>query len=328
MTVSSCDVIQSFQWILGRNPDRDSIEWHINNFQNTSDLRQHLLNTTEFSQLLAFLMKDTRDSFADFVALKLAFIHLPKTGGTSLVSVLRSAFGPDKIFPDQDMIGRHPANKLSRYQFFHGHFTRLEAAMIPGPVRMITILREPRARILSQYRFHRAHHVNTQSAREQADVLLRKSQLPLEQYLSDPDVRAHPAVNNLYSTSLFALVDCVPSDLKARATNQYETVGKVDPDVSVAVACAILDDMTWLSTTELLDQTMLTLASTLGLDLKITEPQRFMVTDHLSMESPNRYRSPESLSITSSVNHLLDELVGLDEIIYQHCASLCRRQTG
>src|SRR5262249_40549181 len=85
------------------------------------------------------------------------FLHLPKTGGSSLSSALAKKFASWEIFPWRH--GRfdlfNQAN-LMPFRFFHGHFTISDLDYIPRPVRSVTLIREPRKRIVSLYNYWRS----------------------------------------------------------------------------------------------------------------------------------------------------------------------------
>jgi hypothetical protein len=93
------------------------------------------------------------------------FLHVPKTGGISLTTYLSSFFPQDEICPTPPGDGRwRSANDrwhyskadLEPYRFFAGHFDVDFINMIDPTGLKITILREPRARLVSMYDFWRS----------------------------------------------------------------------------------------------------------------------------------------------------------------------------
>ena len=89
---------------------------------------------------------------------RLIFLHLPRTGGTSLHEALSPLFSPAECCPERfPNLEWMPRAELLRYRFFSGHYRFDELALIPHPRFLCTVLRDPRARILSLYRFWRRH---------------------------------------------------------------------------------------------------------------------------------------------------------------------------
>jgi hypothetical protein len=87
------------------------------------------------------------------------FIHAKKTGGTSLQHMLADTFGDRQVYREHgDTLYRRSPAELAQYTVFAGHFDYASVAFIPRRTRhLFTFLREPRQRLLSQYRFLRAH---------------------------------------------------------------------------------------------------------------------------------------------------------------------------
>lgn len=87
----------------------------------------------------------------------IAFIHIPKSAGSSLHTMLSDAVGPEFVYPERH---RGPARASSQdrqsYRLFSGHFDHDEITAAPSEVRLVTILRDPVARVLSRYWYSRS----------------------------------------------------------------------------------------------------------------------------------------------------------------------------
>lgn len=90
--------------------------------------------------------------------MKICFVHIPKTGGTSLKRYMDQFFTTPDICPwDQtiDLNFRDRA-ELVKYDLIRGHIYGNIATEKLGPeYRYVTMLRDPVKRIISDYYFHR-----------------------------------------------------------------------------------------------------------------------------------------------------------------------------
>ncbi|WP_420391445.1 hypothetical protein [Acuticoccus sp.] len=83
---------------------------------------------------------------------------MPKCAGTSLHELLKASFAPDDVCPHRhDVLPQQPLQAMRRWRYFGGHFSKYGIDAVPGPKRVVTVLREPRRRILSLYYFWRSH---------------------------------------------------------------------------------------------------------------------------------------------------------------------------
>ena len=88
------------------------------------------------------------------------FLHLPKTAGSTLMHVLESQYGSNRILKLYestfgDEVARLSADELRGTRVIAGHFYFGVHAWLPGSFRYLTFLREPVARVLSHYEFVR-----------------------------------------------------------------------------------------------------------------------------------------------------------------------------
>jgi hypothetical protein len=88
---------------------------------------------------------------------RIVFLHLQKTGGTAIFEALKSHFAPDEVCPERFDLLRWSQASLSQFRLFAGHFAYDTLEHIPGSKLVITILREPRERLLSHFRFVKRH---------------------------------------------------------------------------------------------------------------------------------------------------------------------------
>jgi hypothetical protein len=122
------------------------------------------------------------------------FVHLQKTGGTTLLERLRATFDRADIYPDatdgdavestisvRHLIDRWRARR-DEIKIVAGHFPLCTAELLGGDFRTVTVLRDPVERTLSYLRHHREM---TPTDRDE----------PLEAVYEDP-FRYHGLIHN------------------------------------------------------------------------------------------------------------------------------------
>jgi len=222
MGVSRDEVTWCYRTILGREPESEgAIIEHMKN-PDFASLRDFFLNSGEFSssryannksffvgkwvkhhpvklsiiedgldqQSIEFVMSDKE--LEDIEALKIIFIHIPKTGGTTLHEELVPFFEPDRICPERfNGLSKYRSAILAEYRFFSGHFELGSCALIPGPKQIITILRHPVDRLVSIYNFLRVHRD------EHPDPFVSLARrYNITEFFSLEEVRNHSSINN------------------------------------------------------------------------------------------------------------------------------------
>jgi hypothetical protein len=85
---------------------------------------------------------------------RVVFMHIMRTGGTSLSAALRQWVGPSgaRVGIALDELAVMPRPQLARLRVLAGHIPHQALEITPGGFQTVTLLREPVARTLSQYR--------------------------------------------------------------------------------------------------------------------------------------------------------------------------------
>jgi hypothetical protein len=123
---------------------------------------------------------------------QLCLLHIPKTAGSTLTSIVDANFHIDDIFPD-NVIGRHSPDELEKYRFFRSHYDHQVQRFFKKPPYFITILRDPIDRAISLYEFWKRARIRNQPDDKPLSDLLKEATLGgLEAFTcyDDPQVRA------------------------------------------------------------------------------------------------------------------------------------------
>lgn len=194
-------VREVYSILLARPATKKEVRSHWR-LRTVGALRDILLRSDEFRRVARNLIPAPRPSAGDTGAMKTIFLHIPKTGGTTVHEALKPFFDASLTCPERhDGLNRYAAGELATYRFFSGHFSLQSCALIPGPKRIFTMLRHPASRLVSQYNFLRAH---TREVVRQDDfhMSLLARRHDINEYFSLKEVRRHPSVNNLMVRTL------------------------------------------------------------------------------------------------------------------------------
>ncbi len=319
MTLSTAEIELAYRAILGRPPENAAVvAADQQRFTGLGGLRAHLLRSKAFETVYWTLrardQDDSRPPLQDFAAERLVFLHIMKAAGTTLSRLIEKNF--DKIevagsFRGNDF-ARTPGSLLMPYRFFHGHFTLHESQFIPGPKRVFTVLRAPRARILSLYRFHRALATTGQPDRH---PLAHKALLPLKDYLADPAVRANRSFNNTQTYTLFDLSPEIIRQFAIRLTPLQDPLTVLPADVIVEVAKENLRRLHAFGVVEQFDDFLEMLFAANGLHLP-TQYRPRNITQQLGKKSVKPDPGPAPEPPDAEVEALLAGLVNQDEALY------------
>lgn len=220
-------------------------------------------------------------------------LHIPKTGGTSLASVLSEAVHPGRwhvALSEQAL-----RERTTGYALLAGHFTWDKLAMFPEHPRVLTVLRDPVEQALSAYGYWRAHadegifNAETQIGADEA--VAHK----FEELLLNPSSRMRANLGMM--TKYLAGVDELAAGRGPEAAMRH------------------LESCAWVGTTTTLDRDVKVLPAMLGLK-PITGAPRLMVT-------PTR---PQRVDVSKEALSLLEKLTEPDRILYDRARAMAEEQ--
>lgn len=120
----------------------------------------------------------------------LFFVHIPKTAGLSLISLIEAQFHEDTIFPlhsapDLEVFKNYSPTLIEKVRFVRGHYyfgpfdSSIYKHVIRNPIT-VTVLRDPVERTISAYR-----HILRRPQHQFHDEFVTKS-ISIEDYVLDP----------------------------------------------------------------------------------------------------------------------------------------------
>lgn len=231
--------------------------------------------------------------------LPLYFLHIAKTGGTSLTAALKTFYDADEVISDSgnisvDFIKAHQ-HRFTAGAFLHGHAQHEVMSYLMGRVRAITFLRDPKAQAVSNYL-----HV------------VRDPDNPLRHAAINLGFAAFIATFWQYAVyQIFALDVSITSE-PARFPEEIEgRVGQV---------FTLLDKMFFVGCLERVNDLCPLLSLSLGLPTCLTVPHLNTAAEHgVDADTLDRLRAEyEALRENAGIAHLL----ALERAVYDKAASL------
>ncbi|HHV7519581.1 sulfotransferase family 2 domain-containing protein [Burkholderia cenocepacia] len=168
-----------FSALLGRDPEEEALEHYSEIIARPNGIRDALASVVEsgeFRQRFSRTLPELPHPELTFDEPATVFLHVQKTGGTSLKNMFIDAFDGQQMYLEYaDTLHLRSPAELAQFNTFMGHFNYDSLAYIPKRnLKLISFLRDPADRLASLYRFWRAHapsHPSFHSGMEAANRL-------------------------------------------------------------------------------------------------------------------------------------------------------------
>jgi Sulfotransferase family len=319
----------AYRLLLGREPESpESVRG--NPFKNDRlRLIKFVLASHEFqTKNKGLFTESSNNPYFSWSKEAIAFIHLPKTGGTTLHALLQACLPEDRICPQRSAaLHQYSASDLSRYDLFSGHFDYFTLQFIPRErIRCFSMLRDPRKRLVSAYRYSRLHPP-TEEFEDDINVKLA-NELSAEEFFEHESVIYSTWMNNAYlfvfgsslydykmlNTLFHASVTSQVSAADDQPTAVDALVGNDIAAEALARATQRILDLDAIGLTERFQESVETIFGTFRFPL----PQSIvpaMVTDELP-NSNARLSPVPPVPMTPRLSRALERLTRYDQVIY------------
>jgi hypothetical protein len=246
----------------------------------------------------------------------LFLIRLHKTAGTSFMTGLASAFAPDKICPWAFHHEFHdrPRAALAGYQFFWPHMGLDQARTCRPDARIVTILREPRARIVSSYRYWRSQERVAPDYAGHHDLCRKVRNMSLADYLASDDPAILRAIDN--AQMRFMAGGGFGADAATR-TQLYGPPGRPEDLVTIALR-RMATDFAVVGVAERLQASLARAAEVLGLSIR--------PVDH--RVNVNLDETDSGQEITARMESDLERLTRFDSLVYDQAVATLQASGG
>ncbi len=318
--ITETDIISGFTWILGRAPSTEEIiaarrDYATQESGVLEDFRRDLMATDEFRTLRLRFRKAGGVRLAELNQPRLVFLHVEKCAGTTLHAMLAPHFPADRICPErQDQLGDWTINELARYSLFSGHFDLACCRSIPGPLRLLTMLREPKARLLSLYYFWKSHRPHPQ--RDLYDLLRLARACSAEEFFSHPTVVRHWSIRNAITGQMTRT---------SSTTLSPDALIMREPEAALELAWRALREFAAFGIVERFEASRLLFNRVLDLQMQPIAPQQVLSELVSSNEEFVRVpREPPGERLLA----LLDPLTDIDRVLYARARALFEQRVA
>ena len=248
-----------------------------------------------------------------------SFLHFERTAGTSVANMLTELFHPLQIHDDPER-GTAPhvlsafapqrSTQFQKHAFVWGHYDLPALQRLDPDRAVITVLREPRARILSLYHFWKSVDPALVASGAVGFNVAAAHQHDLLSYLRAEDPLIRNYVDNVYTR---------------RLTGTYAIDGDGDrlvhsPEQVTQDALHALDQLAYVGVAEQISRDLASLSRVMQTSLPGPLSRSNTADRNHTGRSPGYIKIARE-EVTPQVDAELDRLTRLDTIVYRHAVA-------
>jgi hypothetical protein len=314
----------TYRALLGRAPENDKAYEYGLSAGTVETLRGWIMDSAEFASKLrrdapnALVrcqaherQQRTEMAAQDGEAPRIVFVHIMKTAGNALRRRLEQLVPPGTVYREQTgRPGQQPIESFARLRLIAGHMTTDDAAHVPGPKKVFTVLRDPKDRLVSLYVFWNRHRDGVIEERDLRQQRIARSSSFLE-FLRSKDAHLRGSLQNAMTANL-------AGDWRAKVNgagyrHRYlRDVAALSPAELLQRALTNLLAMDYVAFVDRLEEDRPKLMKALGL------PDTGPFTQENTRRDVNDMLEPaREVEITPEVDRELNRLTELDRILYR-----------
>lgn len=306
MPLTQDEIRLGYLYILGREPESQRPYDLYANQPGVLSLRQLLFRSDEGQQAISShsSARAVRHPYFDLNRVAVCFIHLEKTGGTSLYQVLKGGFDPQRVTSSHlplNFLHSRSISEIIKYDLIVGHFDYATTLALPRPnIKRIALFRDPIERLISFYRFHRAH---PKAKRRMEFVELAQNLTPRE-FFSHERIRSSARLNNAYLRTFGTCLSLPVIDTQDSVTAEAREL-----------AAARIRGLDAIGLTERMQESVAAICRALG----VVPPNEMgwqHRTDDFAKLNP-AFSKPEPIERTADLEAALEPLVRMDLELYR-----------
>jgi hypothetical protein len=301
------EIRYGYIYVLGREPEGENAYAAHGKVSGISAFREILLNSAEGREKLSqYVRTADRHPYYDLDRRTVCFLHLEKTGGTTLYNLLRSYFPPERVsLPHIFSLHKMAVSDINRYDLVAGHFDYESSFFIPrAEVLRVSVFREPIARLISFYRFHRALPKESSDI----DIFVKLAhELSPKEFFAHDKVLSSPRLNNAYVRALGTTLHA-----PVKRDEDRRELGR-----ATDIALARIARLTGLGLTERMTESISEICKALALKI----PEKYE-NHHITKSIDQPFTQTEIAEIKKDVA----PLIAVDEMLYDFAKSEFERR--
>ena len=244
-----------------------------------------------------------------------SFLHFERTGGTTLAAALTDLFhplqiagthGPNDMLHPNAALGAVTPEFIADAKLIWGHYDMPALGRLGPERRIITILREPVARIVSLYYFWRSIHPSQLGDVSDTRVMAAQ-ELDLLGFLHSDLQPLRDSIDNVYVRRLAGLYG---------GATAHDPLAQ-DPEGAVRRAIESLDNIVFVGISEYMPESFRGMEKVLGISLGLS--QRLNDAAANPTHHPTLFQAVERQAMTPEIQATLAHLTRLDTIVYEAC---------